>query len=91
VAGLNRIKSSSELMEVKMDFDIFSDLYKDVHGVRPRGIVATPELIRSLQQDLMVQNTVWFEEQSEALAKVLAVGAPSEADADRWLEQAEGY
>jgi hypothetical protein len=48
-------------MEVKMDFDIFSDLYKDVHGVRPRGIVATPELIRSLQQDLMVQNTVWFE------------------------------
>jgi hypothetical protein len=91
VAGLNRIKSSSELMEVKMDFDIFSDLYKDVHGVRPRGIVATPELIRSLQQDLMVQNTVWFAEQSEALAKVLAVGAPSEADADRWLEQAEGY
>jgi hypothetical protein len=78
-------------MEVKMDFDIFSDLYKDVHGVRPRGIVATPELIRSLQQDLMVQNTVWFAEQSEALAKVLAVGAPSEADADRWLEQAEGY
>jgi hypothetical protein len=91
LADLNRIKSSSELMEVKMDFDIFSDLYKDVHGVRPRGIVATPELIRSLQQDLMVQNTVWFAEQSEALAKVLAVGAPSEADADRWLEQAEGY
>ena len=36
-----------------MDFDIFSDLYKDVHGVRPRGIVATPELIFNLQQDLV--------------------------------------
>jgi hypothetical protein len=72
-----------------MDFDIFSDLYKDVHGVRPRGIVATPELVRALRQDLMVQNTIWFEQRRDALAKVLAVGAPSESDADRWLEQAE--
>jgi hypothetical protein len=39
-------------MEVKMDFDIFSDLYKDVHGVRPRGIVATPELVRALRAGL---------------------------------------
>jgi hypothetical protein len=52
-------------MEVKMDFDIFSDLYKDVHGVRPRGIVATPELrSRALRQDLMVQNTIWFEQRA---------------------------
>ena len=72
-----------------MDFDIFSDLYKDVHGVRHRGIVATPELIRALRQDLMVQNTIWFEQRRDALVKVLGVGAPTEAYADRWLEQAE--
>jgi hypothetical protein len=72
-----------------MDFDIFSDLYKDVHGVRPRGIVATPELVRALRQDLMVQNTIWFEQRRDALVKVLGVGAPTEADADRWLDQAE--
>ena len=36
-------------------------------------------------QDLMVQNTIWFEQRRDALAKVLAIGAPSEADADRWL------
>jgi hypothetical protein len=40
-------------------------------------------------QDLMVQNTIWFEQRRDALAKVLAIGAPSESDADRWLEQAE--
>jgi hypothetical protein len=42
-------------------------------------------------EDLMVQNTIWFEQRRDALAKVLAIGAPTEADADRWLEQAEGY
>ena len=72
-----------------MDYDIFSDLYKEIHWVRHRGIVATPELVRALRQDLMVQNTIWFEQRRDALAKVLAIGAPTEADADRWLEQAE--
>ena len=45
-----------------MDLDFFSDLYKDVHGIRPRGIVPTPEMMDYLQRELEYQLA---EEQAE--------------------------
>ena len=72
-----------------MDLDFFSDLYKDVHGIRPRGIVPTPEMMDYLQRELEYQLAEEQAVQQNAVDVCMSVGAPSTDVALRWLEQAE--
>lgn len=76
---------------------ILWDLFKDVHGVRPRGMAyekysvtdlefEVVMLQRSLEDDLRHER----EEQDRAINAAMAVGAPDIATAMRWLEQAYG-
>ena len=72
-----------------MDLDFFSDLYKDVHGIRPRGIQPTAEHVAYLQRELEYQLAEEQAVQQNAVALCLSVGASSTDVALRWLEQAE--
>ena len=74
-----------------MDLDFFSDLYKDVHGIRPRGIQPTAEHMEYLQRELEYQLTEAQAVQQKAVDMCLSVGASSTDVALRWLEQAERY
>ena len=78
-------------MEFKMDLDFFSDLYKDVHGIRPRGIQPTAEHVAYLQRELEYQLAEEQAVQQKAVDMCLSVGASSTDVALRWLEQAERY
>jgi hypothetical protein len=78
-------------MEFKMDLDFFSDLYKDVHGIRPRGIQPTAEHVEYLQRELEYQLAEEQAVQQKAVDMCLSVGASSTDVALRWLEQAERY
>ena len=72
-----------------MDLDFFSDLYKDVHGIRPRGIQPTAEHVEYLQRELEYQLAEEQAVQQNAVDLCLSVGATSTDVALRWLEQAE--
>ena len=74
-----------------MDLDFFSDLYKDVHGVRPRGIQPTAEHIAYLQRELEYQLAEEQAAQQKAVDVCMSVGASSTDVALRWLEQADYY
>jgi len=74
-----------------MDLDFFSDLYKDVHGIRPRGIQPTAEHVAYLQRELEYQLAEEQAVQQKAVDMCLSVGASSTDVALRWLEQAERY
>lgn len=71
--------------------DFFSDLYKDVHGFRPRNIQPTAELVDYLQRELECQIAQEREEQQKAVDICMSVGASSPDVALRWLEQADYY
>ena len=74
-----------------MDLDFFSDLYKEVHGIRPRGIQPTAEHVEYLQRELEYQLAEEQAVQQKAVDMCLSVGASSTDVALRWLEQAERY
>lgn len=76
---------------------ILWDLFKDVHGIRPRGMdydrwsltdleFEVAMLQRSLEDDLRHER----EEQDRAINACMDCGAPDIATAMRWLEQAYG-
>ena len=72
-----------------MDLDFFSDLYKDVHGIRPRGIVPTPEMVDYLQRELEYQLAEERATEDASINACMAHGAPDIDTAMRWLEDAE--
>ena len=72
-----------------MEYEFFSDLYKDVYGVRPRNIQPTAELVDYLQRELECQIAQEREEQQKAVDICMSVGASSPDVALRWLEQAD--
>ena len=78
-------------MRFKMEYEFFSDLYKDVYGVRPRNIQPTAELVDYLQRELECQIAQEREEQQKAVDICMSVGASSPDVALRWLEQADYY
>jgi len=71
-----------------MDLDFFSDLYKDVHGIRPRGIVPTPEMVAYLQRELEYQLAEERAIEDASINACMDHGAPDIDTAMRWLEQA---
>jgi len=71
-----------------MDYDFFSDLYKDVYGFRPRGIVPTTELLDSLQRELNNQLAEERAIEDKSINACMDHGAPDIDTAMRWLEQA---
>ena len=71
-----------------MDLDFFSDLYKDVHGIRPRGIVPTPEMLDYLQRELEYQLAEERAVEDASINACMDHGAPDIDTAMRWLEQA---
>ena len=74
-----------------MDLAFFSELYKDVHGISPRGIQPTAEHVAYLQRELEYQIAEEQAVQQKAVDMCLSVGASSTDVALRWLEQAERY
>ena len=72
-----------------MDFDFFSDLYKDVHGFRPRGIEPTSEMVDFLQRELDNQLDEERAIEDASINACMAHGAPDIDTAMRWLEQAD--
>ena len=71
-----------------MELDFFSDLYKDVHGIRPRGIVPTPEMLGYLQRELEYQLAEERAVEDASINACMDHGAPDIDTAMRWLEQA---
>jgi len=71
-----------------MDLDFFSDLYKEVHGIRPRGIVPTPFLVEYLQRELEYQLKQERADEDKSINACMDHGASDIDTAMRWLEQA---
>tara|TARA_R100000329_G_scaffold487_2_gene1039 strand:- start:554 stop:844 length:291 start_codon:yes stop_codon:yes gene_type:complete len=75
--------------------DILWDLFKDVHGVRPRGMYDNTWPLEDLMQqvsflqgcldDMLAQEAA---DEARTVASVMAVGCPDEATAQRWLDDA---
>ncbi len=72
-----------------MDLDFFTDLYNDVHGIRPRGIVPTPEMVDYLQRELEYQLAEERAIEDASINACMDHGAPDIDTAMRWLEDAE--
>ena len=73
-----------------MDLDFFSDLYKDVHGIRPsKDIIPTPEFVDYLQCQLEYQLAEDRANEDASINACMAHGAPDIDTAMRWLEQAD--
>ncbi len=73
-----------------MDLDFFSDLYKDVHGMRPsKDIIPTPEFVDYLQTQLEYQLAEDRANEDASINACMAHGAPDINTAMRWLEQAD--
>ena len=75
--------------------DVLWDLFKDVHGVRPRGIAYEKYCIADLEWEVaMLQRQLeddlrWEREQEDrAINACMEVGASDIATAMRWLEDA---
>jgi len=74
---------------------ILWDLFKDVHGVRPRGMAYEQWLVADLEWEIaMLQRQLeadlrWQREQEDrAINACMDCGAPDIATAMRWLEDA---
>lgn len=92
-------------MAFTYDEDVFSDLYKDTHGFRPRNHRfyaddTTPEEKQAMWDELLVEHdeemTRYHEAQNEAvvrfetlLADTIAAGAADKQTALKWLMDAE--
>lgn len=91
-------------MPYTYDEEIFSDLFKDAYGFRPRGhefYTATPEEKQKIWDNLLVtlKEEVEREKQEQALAvesykklikETIAMGATNVEQAIDWLMQSEG-
>jgi len=83
---------------------IYWDMYKDAHGVRPRGIDTSTWTLQDFQLEFAsLQEVIVREEEQRQLAqheaahafeqrmlKVLACGAKDREMAMRWIHEAEG-
>jgi len=108
IAYISSVDSKTE--DAKMftyDEDIFSDMYKDAYGFRPRGhefYKATPERKQEIWDSVYAD--VEREIEREALAKIeaikafedwiekcyeYAVGCPSREDVLRWMTEGEKF
>jgi len=75
--------------------EVLWDLFKDVHGVRPRGMDyaswhmsdLAAETVR-LQGLLNEQLDAERQQEIQMYNSILSVGCPSIEDADRWVEDA---
>jgi len=93
-----------EMSELEQAQAIYWDMYKDAHGVRPRGIDTSTWTLQDFQQEFASLEVVIKREaeqrqlaQHEAahafeqrMLKVLACGAKDRAMALRWIHEAEG-
>ena len=71
-------RSVNQVHPQKQDYlDILWDLFKDVHGVRPRGMYDNTWHIEDLRA-----------EEARQVQLCIEVGAPDEATASRWLDEA---
>lgn len=75
--------------------DILWDLFKDVHGVRPRymdyaswPMADLQEEVTRLQLSLLEQLEQERQQEARMYESILSVGCPSQEDADRWIEDA---
>ena len=68
--------------------DFFSDLYKDVHGVRPRYVEETPEMLEYLMQEVESQIAQERADEDASINACMEAGAPDIDTAMRWLEDA---
>ena len=75
--------------------DILWDLFKDVHGVRPRymdyaswPMADLQEEVTRLQLSLLEQLEQERQQEARMYANIMSVGCPSREDADRWIEDA---
>lgn len=96
------MKSWDELSEVEQLACMFSDFYKDVHGVRPRfddaswtvadyqreidGLRDYSEILEKEQKEFEERK---IQEVEERIAKLIAIGAGDRATAIRWIRDAE--
>ena len=71
-----------------MDFQIYSDLHKDVYGVRPRKTSPTKADFKFLQNELNVQLAEIRKDEDRSINACMNVGAPDIDTAMRWLEDA---
>lgn len=75
--------------------DILWDLFKDVHGVRPRGmydntwplvdLMAEISKLQGWLDDMLAQERA---DEARMMQDVMAVGCPDEQTAQRWLDDA---
>jgi len=75
--------------------DILWDLFKDVHGVRPRGmydntwpiedLMAEVSKLQGWLDDMLKQERI---EAARVLMEVMSVGCPDKDTAERWLDDA---
>jgi len=92
------MKSWEELTELEQAACIFSDMYKDVHGVRPRfddsswTIEEYNRQMASLNEQMEIQIAEEKEREQEAIskfenlvAKTIEVGASNRETALRWI------
>ena len=96
------MKHWDELSELEQLACLFSDFYKDVHGVRPRFMDDTWTVedyqreIDGLQNDLKIQMDEEKEYQDRKIAEaeiriqaMITAGAASRGDAIRWIHDVE--
>ena len=89
-------RSVNQVHPQKQDYlDILWDLFKEVHGVRPRGMYDNTWNIEDLRAECRLLQK-WLDEQIEQeradearqVQLCMEVGAPDEATASRWLDEA---
>lgn len=79
----------------------YSDMFKDIHGCRPRWMHFTPETIGRLMENLCYEYEQHVKaekareqqaiaEMEAAIQKAISLGAGSRRNALRWLMDAEG-
>lgn len=96
------MKSWEELTELEQLACMFSDFYKDVHGVRPRfddeswTAADYQREINSLQSRVQIQmeeekklQESNIEEVENRITALIAIGAADRATAIRWIRDAE--
>jgi hypothetical protein len=89
------------MSEFTYDEELFSDFYKEVNGVRPRGhnfYTAEPAVKQAMWDQLMQEHEAemerYYAAQNEGVARfeakvleMIEIGAPDREAAIRWLEQ----
>tara|TARA_R110000737_G_scaffold1247_3_gene3658 strand:- start:1130 stop:1366 length:237 start_codon:yes stop_codon:yes gene_type:complete len=72
-----------------MDFQLYSDLHKDVYGVRARNTSPTEADFQFLQSELESQLAEARKDEDCSINACMDVGAPDIDTAMRWLEEAD--